>query len=151
MTDLSRKLRDLDKDLESGFYRNYGTLTAEEAGAKPNCEDMDSEDKRRIIRIANARTDFLHHLDLATEEEAGWGLWKSDTLRSFVFMFDPESVRMDDDESEDWRILETKVSILLKILRSDPHFKFCQDRTASILFATLEAMRSNAEEKGEEE
>ena len=132
----------------SGHIDPYSVITAEEERIEYRCENIPEEDKARILRVVNARDDILFWLERAIGLEAGYGLWGSDSLHSWVIMFDPDKVEREDHIDEDWRDLAMKASILMRIIGEDPAFARCPDDSATEVYDALSKVKAVAERKG---
>lgn len=140
MTDFPQILN----ELPVGNYRNWGVLAAKNVGVDANCESQPNWEKVRIMRLVGIRSDFLNLLENSIGNLAGWGLWKSDSFRSFVVMFDPDHVSVLDDVNEDWMRLAWKVHIIQNIIDGDPDFSKCPSHEVAELDLVLENLKQTA-------
>lgn len=131
-------------ELPVGHYRNWGVLAAKDVGVDTNCESQPNCEKVRIMRLVGIRSDFLDLLEKSIGDLAGWGLWQSGSFRSFVIMFDPNHVSVQDDVNEDWMRLAWKVHILQDIIDSDSDFRECPAHEATELDLVLENLKQTA-------
>lgn len=142
--DYPKFIRALDAD--GGSYHNNTYLYAGNlTGIKPNSNDLLLGDKRKLLRLVEARSDLIDDITRSIGRD-NRGLWYSHGYRSYILMFD--EVDLPDSVIEDWRLAATKASLIRSVFENDISFSYCPDPAVRKVLDALDELIKSARKHG---